>query len=288
MTPSTASATEATRERMQGVRPISAALGAEIRGVDLSHGVDDATFAAIRVAWHAHLVLLFRGQRLDDAALVSFTSRFGALEEAPLFQGRRFVDAHPEVMIISNVTVEGREIGSLGNSEAFWHSDLNFVEEPPDASCLYAHEVPPSGGDTSFANMYAAYETLPSELSAAIAGRSILHDARFNSAGYLREVRVPDTLHPIVRTHPETGRKALYLGRRANAKIDGVTETESERLLDELWAHATSPAFTWQHQWRAGDLLIWDNRCTLHRRDAFDSTTRRIMHRTQTRGTRPF
>ncbi|HKU87393.1 MAG TPA: TauD/TfdA family dioxygenase [Casimicrobiaceae bacterium] len=269
------------------VAPLSEAIGAEIRGVDVSQPIDDTTFARIRAAWLEHLVLLLRKQRLDDAALVRFTSRFGELEEAPLFQGRRFVDAHPEVMIVSNVVVDGHELGSLGNSEAFWHSDLNFVEQPPDASCLYALEVPPSGGDTGFANMYRAFETLPGDLAAAIAGRQILHDARFNSAGYLREVRVPDTLHPIVRTHPETGRKALYLGRRANARVDGLPADRSDALLDRLWEHATSPACTWHHRWQAGDLLIWDNRCTLHRRDAFDATQRRILHRTQTRGTRP-
>ena len=184
------------------VVPLSDVIGAEVGGVDVSNSIDDATFARIRAAWLEHLVLLFREQRLDDAALVRFTSRFGELEEAPLFQGRRFVDAHPEVMIVSNVVVRGRELGSLGNSEAFWHSDLNFVEQPPDASCLYALEVPPAGGDTGFANMYAAFETLPGDLAAAIDGRHILHDARLNSAAYRREVRVPDTLHPIARTHP--------------------------------------------------------------------------------------
>ena len=269
------------------VTPLSNVIGAEVRGVDVSNSIDDVTFARIRAVWLEHLVLLFRQQRLDDAALVRFTSRFGELEEAPLFQGRRFVDAHPEVMIVSNVVVGGRELGSLGNSEAFWHSDLNFVEQPPDASCLYALEVPPAGGDTGFANMYVAFETLPADLAAAIDGRQILHDARFNSAGYLREIRVPDTLHPIVRTHPETGRKALYLGRRANARIDGLTADRSDALLDRLWRHATAPACTWHHRWQAGDLVIWDNRCTLHRRDAFDPSQRRIMHRTQTRGTRP-
>ena len=269
------------------VTPLSPAIGAEIRGIDAAKALDDVTFDRIRAAWLAHLVLLFRDQHLDDAALVRFTSRFGVLEEAPLFQGRRFVDEHPEVMIISNVTVDGREIGSLGNAEAFWHTDLNFVEAPPAASCLHAHAVPPAGGDTGFANMYAAFEALPAALAARIAGRHIRHDARFNSAGYLREVRVPDTLHPIVRTHPDTGRKALYLGRRAHARIEDMPGDESEALLDALWAHATADAVTWHHQWRAGDLLIWDNRCTLHRRDSFNGSERRIMHRTQTRGTRP-
>ena len=269
------------------VAPLSPAIGAEIRGVDLARDLDAASFEYICQAWHSNLVLLFRDQRVDDAALVAFTSRFGELEIAPLFQGRRFVDAFPEIMIVSNVSADGREIGSLGNVEAFWHSDLNFVEEPPAGSFLYALEVPPVGGDTGFANMVAAYETLPDALRAGIAGRRIRHDARFNSAGYLREEQVPDASHPIARTHPETGRKALYLGRRAHAKIEGMPASESEAMLDELWAHATSPGFTWHHQWRAGDLIMWDNRCTLHRRDSFDESCRRVMHRTQSRGTRP-
>ena len=268
------------------VTPLSSALGAEIGGIDAA-AIDDADFERVRAAWLDHLVLLFRNQRLDDAALVDFTSRFGQLEEAPLFGGRRYVEEHPEVMIISNVAIDGREIGSLGNAEAFWHTDLNFVEEPPAASCLFAHEVPPAGGDTGFANMYAAFESLPEDVATRIAGRRSRHDARFNSAGYLREMRVPDTLHPIVRTHPDTRRKALYLGRRAHAQIEGMPADESNALLDVLWTHATSDAFTWHHQWRAGDLLIWDNRCTLHRRDPFDASQRRVMHRTQTRGTRP-
>jgi taurine dioxygenase len=268
------------------VTPLSSALGAQIHGIDAA-AIDDAGFERVRAAWLEHLVLLFRNQHLDDRALVDFTSRFGELEEAPLFGGRRYVEEHPEVMIISNVAVDGREIGSLGNAEAFWHTDLNFVEEPPAASCLFAHEVPPTGGDTGFANMYAAFEALPQDVAARIAGRRIRHDARFNSAGYLREVRVPDTLHPIVRRHPETLRNALYLGRRAHARIEDMAVDESDALLDTLWAHATSDAFTWHHQWRAGDLLIWDNRCTLHRRDSFDASQRRVMHRTQTRGSRP-
>ena len=268
------------------VTPLSSALGAQIHGIDAA-AIDDAGFERVRAAWLEHLVLLFRNQRLDDRALVEFTSRFGELEEAPLFGGRRYVEEHPEVMIISNVAVDGREIGSLGNAEAFWHTDLNFVEEPPAASCLFAHEVPPTGGDTGFANMYSAFEALPEDVAARIAGRRIRHDARFNSAGYLREVRVPDTLHPIVRRHPETLRNALYLGRRAHARIEDMAVDESDALLDTLWAHATSDAFTWHHQWRAGDLLIWDNRCTLHRRDSFDASQRRVMHRTQTRGSRP-
>ena len=270
------------------VVPVSTALGAEIRGLDLSGPLEGATIAAIRAAWLEHLVLLFRGQTLSSAALVAFSGRFGELEIAPLFQGRRFVEDHPEVMILSNVNEGGRELGALGNVESFWHTDLNFVEEPPAGSFLHCLEAPPSGGDTGFCDMYAALESLPGALRARIEPLSIRHDARYNSAGYPREVRVPDAIHPIVRTHPETGRRALYLGRRMNAVIPGVPENESEALLRALWDHAGQSRFSWHHQWRAGDLIIWDNRCTMHRRDPFDASHRRIMLRAQTRGTKPY
>lgn len=267
--------------------PISPALGAEIRGLDLSQPLGAATVAGLRAAWLEHLVLLFRGQTLSSAALVAFSGRFGELEIAPLFQGRRFVEDHPEVMILSNVEEGGREIGALGNAESFWHTDLNFVEEPPAGSFLHCVEAPPRGGDTGFSNMYAALDALPEALRAQIDRLSIRHDARYNSAGYLRETRLPDAIHPIVRTHPESGRQALYLGRRLNAAIVGLAEDGSTALIDALWAHVEQPRFSWHHQWRAGDVIVWDNRCTMHRRDPFDARHRRIMLRTQTRGTKP-
>ena len=268
--------------------PLSDALGAEVRGLDLRMPMDGAIFDALHRAWLEHIVLLFRDQVLDDHDLVGFSRRFGELEIAPLFQGRRFIDDFPEVMIVSNVVDAGQPLGSLGTAEAFWHCDLNFIEEPPDHGFLYALEVPASGGDTGFANMYKALETLPPSLRPAIEGRRIKHDARFNSAGYLREETRPDVIHPIVRTHPETGRKALFLGRRLNAMIVGVPPAESEVLLDALWSHATQPRFIWHHKWRPRDLVMWDNRVTMHRRDSFDPSARRVMHRTQTKGTRPY
>lgn len=279
------------------VTPSGAALGADIAGIDLAQPLGDATFAAIERAWMDHLVLRFRGQRLDDDQLMRFSARFGQLDRAPIPAGTTS-EARPNewVSIISNVKQDGKPIGGLGSYESLWHTDMSYNDEPPIASLLHAHEVPPAGGDTSFCNMYRAFETLPPALAARIAGLTCRHDSSRNSVGELRrgfaEVEdprdAPGAVHPLVRTHPVTRRKALFLGRRRNASITGLALAESEALLDELWAHATQPAFCWTQRWRVGDLLIWDNRCAMHRRDGFDDSARRVMHRTQICGDRPF
>lgn len=276
--------------------PTGRALGAEVRGVDLRR-VADATFAAIHRAWLDHQVLLFRGQSLTDEALIAFSRRFGELDLAPIQEtGRRFVEGHPELYVVSNVVEAGVPIGSLGAGEAVWHTDMSYLEDPPKASMLYALEVPQTGGDTSFCSMYAALETLPAGLRRRVEGRRLKHDGTFNSGGYVRQGVVatddprasPGTFHPIVVTHPESGRQALYLGRRRNAYIEGLDLADSEALLDALWAHIDRPELAWTHRWRVGDVVLWDNRCTMHRRDAFDPASRRVMHRTQVKGeTRP-
>jgi taurine dioxygenase len=278
------------------ITPVSDALGAEIRGVDL-RCPDDAAFAAIHRAWLDHLVLLFRGQDLSDDDLAAFSRRFGALDAAPPNEtGQTHADGHPEVLILSNVVENGRPIGALGNAEAIWHSDMSYADAPPKGSVLYALEVPERGGDAGFCNMYKAFDDLPPALAARIEIAAIKHDSSTNSGGFLRQGAAPVTdvsacpgaVHPIVRTHPESGRKALFLGRRRHAYVMGLPVAESEALLDELWAHATQEKFSWHHQWRAGDVLMWDNRCALHRRDSFDAGTRRIMHRTQIQGDKPY
>jgi taurine dioxygenase len=278
------------------VKPTGAALGAEIRGVDLKH-LDDATFAAIHRAWVDNLVLLFRGQELTDEDLIGFSRRFGELDWAPVQEtGRRFVEGHPEIYVVSNVIENGVPIGSLGAGEAVWHTDMSYLPDPPKASMLYALEVPPEGGNTGFVNMYSAYEAMPPSLKRRIEGLKLKHDGTYNSGGYVRlgieavddPVTSPGAVHPIVCTHPESGRRVLYLGRRRNAYIMGLPLAESEKLLDELWTYASRDEFTWYNRWRVGDLVLWDNRCTMHRRDPFDADTRRIMHRTQVKGeTRP-
>jgi taurine dioxygenase len=274
------------------VIPTGAALGAELRGVDLRH-LDDADFLTLKRAWHQHQVVLVRGQTLSDQDLIAFSRRFGDLDWAPVQEtGRRFVEGLPEIYIVSNVTVNGQPIGSLGAGEAAWHTDMSYLDVPPMASMLYALEVPPSGGNTSFCSMYAVYDALAPGLKRRIADLKIKHDGTFNSGGYLRQGVTatddprtsPGAVHPLVCTHPDTGRRMLYLGRRRNAYLVGLALAESEALLDDLWDVVARPEFAWEHVWRVGDLVLWDNRCTMHRRDPFDDATRRIMHRTQIKG----
>jgi taurine dioxygenase len=274
------------------VVPTGAALGAEVVAGDL-RSLDDDGFARVVQAWHEHAVVLFRDQTLSDHDLIAFSRRFGDLDIAPVQEnGRRFVDGMPEIYIVSNVRVNGEAIGSLGDGEAVWHTDMSYVPMPPKASMLYAIEVPPRGGNTSFCSMYAIYEALPGTLRARIDGLTIKHDGTYNSGGYLRQGVTPTgdprtspgALHPLVCTHPDTGRRMLYLGRRRDAWIAGLDLADSESLLDELWSYVAPPRATWEHVWRVGDLVLWDNRCTMHRRDAFDPATRRVMHRTQVKG----
>jgi len=274
------------------ITKLGEALGAEVGGIDLSQPVPAQTFKLIREAWLEHLVLRFRGQSLSDPQLLAFSRNFGELDPpGPNPLGRPFLADHPEMNVISNITVGGAPIGGLGDGEAIWHADMTYVERPPMAAILYAIEIPAAGGDTYWANMVLAYETLPAGLKQRIEGREAVHDATYNSAGVMRkgygEVTdpraAPGARHPLVRAHPETGRPSLFLGRRRNSYVAGLELGESERLLDELWAHATQPKFTWRQRWRVGDVLVWDNRCTLHRRDAFDPRARRLLHRTQIR-----
>ena len=275
------------------VRPINPAVGAEITGVDVAR-LTDAQFEVIEKAWYAHSALLIRGQRLTDAELIAFSRRFGELDMPPVNEnGKTFVAGHPEIYVVSNVVgPDGVPIGSLGAGEAQWHTDMSYLPEPPDASMLYALEVPPSGGDTWLCGMEAAVRALPRALLERVRGLEIKHDGTYNSGGYLRKgLKATDdprtsvgTPHPIICAHPATGRPVLYLGRRRNAYVVGLPLEESEALLDELWRYATLPENCYAHHWRVGDVLLWDNRSTMHRRDPFDASQRRIMHRTQIKG----
>jgi taurine dioxygenase len=266
----------------------------EMQGIDLRR-VDDTLFAGIHRAWVAHSVLLFRAQHLTDDDLIAFSRRLGNLDLAPVQEtGRRFVEGKPEIYVVSNVLEKGVPIGSLGAGEAVWHTDMSYLEDPPKASMLYALEVPPSGGDTSFCDMYAALHTLPEELRRRTEGLQLKHDGTYNSGGYVRQgVQAtddprcsPGAVHPVVCRHPESGRPVLNLGRRRNAYLVGLGLAESEALLDMLWAHIARPELSWTHRWRVGDLVLWDNRSTMHRRDPFDASSRRVMHRTQVKGER--
>lgn len=279
-------------------------LGAEVRGIDFSLPVDADTANTLNQVWADYQVLLFRRQAISVADHVAATAIFGepsaganrAYYDA---QGRLPVDAvpdHPEITVISNLGPDGVPVmvnEGLGSGEVVWHSDNSYVETPPAGSFLRALEIPPKGANTSFNNQYMAYEALPEEMKSRIQGLQTKQDSSRNSAGILRQgVKKPEALedvpgpdHPLVRVHPMTGRKALYLGRRRvfpSQYIIGWSRAESEELLDYLWDHATQDRFKWTHgPWRTGDMVLWDNRCVMHYRDAHAGTHRRVMHRTQ-------
>jgi taurine dioxygenase len=277
------------------VTALGAALGAQVDCGDLRR-LDDKAFGQVYRALLDHLVIRIRGQQLSDPDLIAFGKRLGTLDFAPLAKtGKERARTHPEIVIVSNVMENGEAIGVLRDAEVVWHSDNSYRDRPLSYSALYSLEIPPKGGNTGFANMYLALETLDPALRAKIEGRTLKHDMTYNSAGDLREgfqpvndVRdAPGPSHPIIRTHAETGCNALYLGRRPNAYINGYSVEESEALLEALWSHATQEHFTWHHVWQPGDLLIWDNRCVMHHRDPFDGGYRRVMHRIQCAGDVP-
>lgn len=290
------------------VHPFAAGCGAEITGVDIRAPLGTPDRDAIRQAWLDHLVLRFRDSPMSDAQHMAFTRQFGELEFNPskliekqygveTGQSGRKTEVPPEISVISNIIENGKAIGGLGDGEAFWHTDSSFVDVPPAASLLRSIECPPpsAGGSTYFLNCYSAYDDLPAETKRRIDGLTMIHAATHSSGGvahkgfeHVEDVsKVPGARQPMVRTHPETGRKSLFLGRRINAYVIGLPVEESEELLDELWAHMVQDKYTWRQDWQVGDLIWWDNRCAMHRRDAFDPSARRLMHRTQLKGSRP-
>ena len=276
--------------------PIGEMIAADIQDANLSQPLDDVSIAAITKAWNENLVLRFRNQHLSDADLIRFSSYFGELDPpGPNPYGVTFLPEFPEINVISNVKDDtGVPIGNLGDGEAVWHADMTYIDNPPEAGILYALEVPVGQGDTYFANMVAAYNDLPSDLRVAIEGKTLIHDAAHNSAGMLRkgyqeitDIKLtPGARHPLAY-EDQHGRVSLFLGRRPHAYIVGMEESDSDSLLDALWAHATRPKYSWHNEWQKGDLVMWQNRMVMHRRDAFDPSTRRVMHRTQLKGKSP-
>jgi taurine dioxygenase len=266
-------------------------VGAEVRGVNLAVVVE-AEVAAIKDAWYRHDVLMFRNQKMTDDDLLSFSKHFGTLDPPPnQGAGRKSPPGYPDVYVVSNVLDEkGEPIGALGDGEANWHTDMSYSPQPPDASMLYSLEIPATGGDTWFCSMKSALARMPRQLVERIQNLDIKHDGTYDSGGYVRKGMTASqdprtsvgTPHPIIIEHPVSGERALYLGRRLNAYIMGLEVVESERLLDEIWSYVEAAVY--RHKWALGDLVLWDNRTTLHRRDAFDPTARRVMHRTQIKG----
>ena len=280
-----------------------ALLGAEIRGVDFAKPVGEATRRILRDAWAEYLILLFRGQQhISQRHHIDATEIFG--RPVPGAKLKYFEQSgtelihqakFPEISVVSNLGSDGEpamENEGLGSGEVVWHSDNSYIEEPPIGSFLRAQEIPSDGGDTSFNDQYLAYETLPADIKRRIEGLYTKQDSSRNSAGRLRPgVKKPETLedvegpdHPLVRIHPDSGKKALYLGRRRafpSQYVVGWERDESEELLDILWRHATGDHLKYTHVWAAGDMILWDNRCTMHYRQPLTTLSRRIMHRTQ-------
>ena len=269
-------------------------LGGEIVGLDISKKLTHDQINFINESWNERLVLVFKKQNLDDPKLIDFSKNFGELDPpGPNPYGITFLPEFPEINVISNVKNEqGTPIGNLGDGEAVWHADMTYLELPPKAGILYALEVPENQGNTHFANMTLAYNDLSDDIKEKIDGKILIHDSAHNSAGMLRKgysevdnpTETPGARHPMVITDQNTNKKLLFLGRRPHAYIVGLEVEESENLLDEIWKHATREKYTWTQKWEKGDLLMWKNLNVLHKRDAFDPNTRRVMHRTQLKG----
>lgn len=286
---------------MLTITPTGAALGAEISGVDLSKALDDESFERIRKAFNDYEVIFFRDQNLTPDQQIAFSRRLGELEHHVRVDCCR--PGYPELFIVSNVIENGKPIGSQ-DAGLFWHSDLCYMEEPSLGSLLYAREVPMRDGkvqgDTLFASATAAYDALPEATRQRI---DKLQAVNSYEKGYYRDRKsgkraplteeqkrkTPDTAHPIARTHPQTGRKCLFVNEGYTSRIVGLDPEESEALLSELLAHATEERFVYRHQWRVGDLLIWDNCSTQHLAiHDYELPQRRLMERTTVKGAQPF
>lgn len=262
----------------QRITPTGGALGAEIHGLDLRQPLPASTRTQVQQAFQTYSLLLVRDQQLDKADLVRFSAAFG--EPVPHPTNRRDRDpAYPQITVISNIEENGKALGALGNAEIDFHADLVFLHTPGSVSILYCVETPASGGDTYWSNGYTAYETLDAAMQVYIANLKAVYvhpNPAYNPP-------MP-AAHPLVCIHPETGRKTLFLSPSSAQRIEGLAAAEGQRLLHTLLIHATQDQFVWRHHWRAGDVIVWDNRCTLHRRDAFDNRARRLMWRTQLLG----
>ena len=287
---------DTTTRQSIAMQPVTPHIGIEIMGVDLATELGDDEFESIRRAWLDHTILLVRGQaHLRPEHLIAFARRFGELDEHD--QPQYCLPGYPEVAMVSNVKEGGRYVGAPKAGRQ-WHSDAQYLGRPPSASLLWAKEVPPSEGNTLFANMAAAYDALDSRRRAGLAdvrinfsrtrAYSLYHPERPPLTAE-EKARLPDVQHPLVRTHPETGRKALYVGgEQHGGTVVGMPHDEGEALMQELRAYATQPRFAYEHRWSVGDLIVWDNRSTMHCALPFDEERhRRMMYRVQVAGDEP-
>ena len=263
------------------IRPLSDALGAEGIGIDLTQPIDDAAFTVLHKAHLNYQVLVFREQQLTPQQQIDFSVRFGPLDKHPS-QGKAHLEGYPDILVVSTKTENGKDVG-IRNAGPAWHSDLAYMEQPALGSMLYALELPDSGGNTGFANMYAACEALPKDLREAVEKRRALFCSTRN-----KELKA---LHPILRTHPETGRKSIFVNPQLTHRINDMADDESDALLAEIYDHCRKPNFIYWHRWQPGDLTFWDNRCVLHIADhkrLDDPNYIRHMHRTTIAGDTPF
>ena len=279
------------------VKPLSPALGAEIAGVDLRDELSPQTVADILGAWHEHLVILFRDQTLSEDEQIRFARHFGALQKRnrPAAARNESNIQHPDLtMLVSNIRENGKLIGSLADGEMHFHSDYCYVEKPAKGTFLYAMEIPSQGGDTLFLNMYKAHDALPVELRARIEGRKAVNAYHYESlTRSVNEAKIdfskqPHFAQPMVRMHPDTMRKALYVNRLMTWTVEGMDDAEGRALLDTLFTHIEQDQFIYTHKWRVGDLVLWDNRCTLHARTDFSDKERRLLRRHVVEGDRVF
>jgi taurine dioxygenase len=276
-------------ENVEGA-PLSSALGAEIKGVDLRRPLAAESVDRIISAWRRNLVILLRDQELTEDDQVRFAEYFGPLNKSKKVRPHHNA-SNPAIMFISNIRENGRLIGALPDGEMNFHTDQSHQETPCSGTVLYALEVPRKGGNTLFANCYSAYETLPDDIKRKLEGKYALHAYDYDSAstrrGTVLREGVPHAVHPVVRTHPATGRRSLYVNRLMTLRVEGMDPQESEGLLNFLFDHAERPEFVYEHIWRPGDLLLWDNRCTLHARTDFSAAERRLMRRVTILGEKP-
>ncbi|SDD73142.1 TauD/TfdA dioxygenase family protein [Paraburkholderia lycopersici] len=296
----TASAAERTAQDVQqhfDIRVFDAPLGAEVIGLDLAKPLGEQDFARLHRAHLDHHVLVFRDQHITPEQQIAFSRRFGPLQIHVL---RQFaLHGHPEILIVSNIVENGKPVG-LGDAGRLWHSDLSYKEKPSLGSMLHAQELPAEGGDTLFANMHLAWDRLPAHLLRAVDGRRAEHTylARYAelqarsswrpnlSAEQIAQVK--PVVHPVVRTHPETGRKALFVSEHFTTRIVDLPEDESRALLDELFAHSVRPEYQYRHVWREHDMVFWDNRSLMHLAAGTPDHLRRKLYRTTIEGDSPF
>lgn len=271
------------------VTPLASACGAEIKGVDLTKPLRPDEVQAVRDAWNKHLVLVFRGQQLSQDDQLRFASYFGDLgsrKKAPeplRARAEGVQQDHEKVLLVTNIKVDGKAIGAFGDGEFWFHIDSGYSARPYKYTFLYALELPSRGGNTMFSNMYKAYDAVPSALKEKLKGKKALHIHEYNrakQAGSSGDISgIPHFYHPVFITHPETGRKTLFVDRLMTTRIDGISDVESATALDQLYEIGERRDFIFEHEWKLGDFVMWDNRCTIHARTDFPREERRLLRR---------